>query len=135
MYLFADSSTMERRRESACERITDDERLRGELEDDEYLPIQEWALTWADAYARSTAGVVNDEAATSAIDAGLQWVRRIVDELVQVLGTWESLDEAERTARLCAIAPLVPAPGLLCISILGNAPINEAVSTLPLPRE
>ena len=126
---------MDRRREYASGRITDDERLRGELEDDEYRPIQSWAMAWADTYARSTLGEANDEAAAAAIDAGLQWIRRIVGDLVNVMGRWESLGEDERFSLLCAIAPLAPAPRIVSISVKGNAPINEVVTTLPLPRD
>ena len=135
MHVKADPPTVRLRRESAAGRITDDERLRGDLEDDDYTPIQNWALAWADAYARSTAGEPDDAAATAAIDAGLGWVRRVVEDLILLLGTWDTLDPDERARRLCSIAPNVPAPGLVGIPTSGCAPFSEVIRSLPLPRK
>ena len=130
-----DRSTITQRRESAAGRIADDERLRGELEDADYAPFQKWALAWADAYACSTAGEPDDAVATAAIDAGLGWIRRVLEDLVSVLGAWDSLDPSERSTRLRSIAPIVPAPGLVRVSTSGNAPFNNVLRSLPLPRK
>src|SRR5436190_23437919 len=42
------------RQERAASRLLDDERLRGDLTDDEYQPLLDWALAAADSLALST---------------------------------------------------------------------------------
>jgi hypothetical protein len=61
---------LEARREYAANAILEDVRLRGELSDEEYGPIQAEALAYVDAKARATAGL-DDEAARRAIEASI----------------------------------------------------------------
>jgi hypothetical protein len=104
--------SLETRRERAAGRIADDERLRGRLEDDAFGPLQEWALGWVDAYARATAGL-EDAAAEGPLEAGVNWARAQVTALVGLVGEWRKLKPAARAARLSALAPTFPAPGLV----------------------
>jgi hypothetical protein len=61
---------VEARREYAANAILDDERLRGDLTDEEYAPIQAEALVYVDAKATATNGM-DEDAARRAIDAAV----------------------------------------------------------------
>ncbi|MCC7367806.1 MAG: hypothetical protein IT306_05260 [Chloroflexi bacterium] len=62
------------RQERAAGRILDDEGLRGDLTDDEYQPLLDWALAQTDALAAATAAL-DDEQADTTIEAGLVAIR------------------------------------------------------------
>jgi hypothetical protein len=100
------------RRERAAAAVAEDERLRGDLTDDVFAPLQRWALAWVDAYAAATAGLDDEAAASQAIDRGLQWTKAQLGALVGALAGWESTDPASRRSRLAALAPSFPAPRL-----------------------
>jgi hypothetical protein len=65
------------RQERAASRILDDERLRGDLTDDEFQPLLDWALAAADRLVASTARL-SDERAEQRIDGGLSAIREAV---------------------------------------------------------
>jgi hypothetical protein len=77
----ADAATIASRQERAESRLLDDERLRGNLTDDQFQPLLDWALSEADRIAASTAGL-DDEAADRRLDAGIA----VVKEVVQLAG-------------------------------------------------
>jgi len=58
----ADDPRLTSRRERAAGRILDDEHLRGDLTDDEYKPLLDWALDLIDRVALGTAGEDDDRA-------------------------------------------------------------------------
>lgn len=70
-------ATIASRQERAAGRILDDEGLRGDLADDEYQPLQEWALEHTDWIAASTAGMSEAEA-EALIDKQLTEVKDVV---------------------------------------------------------
>ena len=70
-------ATIASRQERAAGRILDDERLRGDLTDEEFQPLLEWALVETDQIATSTTGM-SDAEADAAIDAALNVIREVV---------------------------------------------------------
>ncbi len=72
------------RQERAAGRILDDERIRGDLTDDEFQPLLDWALSVADRLAAATAGQ-DDASADRTLDERLHAVRDIVEEAGHVL--------------------------------------------------
>ena len=103
--------SLEARRERAAGRIAEDERLRGRLDDETFLPLQGWALAWVDAYARASAGLDDAEAETG-LEAGLAWARAQLSALVGLIEGWEGAAPAARLAGLARLAPTFPAPTL-----------------------
>jgi hypothetical protein len=65
------------RQERAASRILEDERLRGDLTDDEFQPLLDWAMAAAERLVASTAGL-SDERAEERIDSGLSAIRETV---------------------------------------------------------
>lgn len=65
------------RQERAAGRLLDDETLRGDLTDDEFQPLQDWALATSDRLAAATTAS-SDDAAWPVIDAGLERIREAV---------------------------------------------------------
>jgi hypothetical protein len=63
--------------ERTASRILEDERLRGDLTDDEFQPLLDWALRVSDRLAASTVGL-SEADADARIDAGIQVVRDVV---------------------------------------------------------
>ncbi len=62
------------RQEWAAERLLEDERLRGELTDDEFQPLLDWALATVDRVAAETAGQT-EEVARRRLEAALDRIR------------------------------------------------------------
>jgi len=73
----ADASLVVARQEQAAGRILDDEGLRGDLTDDEFQPLQDWALSVTDRLAAATA-LLDDAQADGSLDAGLEAVKSVV---------------------------------------------------------
>jgi hypothetical protein len=73
----ASESEVASRQERAAGRLLDDEGLRGDLADQEFQPLLDWALMAADGLAASTASL-NEKSATSRLDAGLADLKEIV---------------------------------------------------------
>ena len=65
------------RQERAAGRILDDEGLRGDLADDEFQPLLDWALAQSDQAAAATASL-DDEAADTFIEAAVSAVREVL---------------------------------------------------------
>jgi hypothetical protein len=65
------------RQEQAAGRILDDEGLRGDLTDEEYQPLLDWALAVTDAVAAGTVEL-DDHQAEPVIDAGIGVVREVL---------------------------------------------------------
>lgn len=74
------------RREYAANAILEDERLRGDLTDDQFAPIQADALKQVDQAALATKGQT-DDAARQAIDATVQSAKDAVRQRVAALAT------------------------------------------------
>lgn len=70
-------ATVASRQERAASRILDDESLRGDLADDEFQPLLDWALAETDRIAASTMNMSDDEA-DARIEKGLDAIRDIV---------------------------------------------------------
>jgi hypothetical protein len=65
------------RQERAASRILDDEGLRGDLTDDEFQPLLDWALAQTDRAAAATASL-EDEAADAFTEAAVSAVREVL---------------------------------------------------------
>jgi hypothetical protein len=65
------------RQERAAGRILDDEGLRGDLTDDEFQPLLDWALAQTDRAAAATASQ-DDQAADAAIDGAIMTIREVL---------------------------------------------------------
>jgi hypothetical protein len=65
------------RQERAASRLLEDESLRGDLTDDEFQPLLDWAMATADQLVASTAGL-SDGRAERRIDGGLGAIREAV---------------------------------------------------------
>jgi hypothetical protein len=92
------------RQERLASQILEDERLRGDLTDDEFQPLLNWALTAADRLAASTAGLP-DEQADRRIDTGLSAIRESVAAAADAIAAYAERD-ADRLRRALAEAGL-----------------------------
>ena len=99
-------TTIASRQERAASRIVDDERLRGDLADDEFQPLLDWALAATDRIAAATAGL-DDPSADQKIEDGVAAVK----EIVRLVGEIATADGAERRSALFAeLGRLVGSP-------------------------
>jgi hypothetical protein len=73
----SDAVSVETRQERAAGRLLEDERLRGDLTDEEFQPLLDWALTVTDRVAASTDGLPDTDA-DAKIDAVVQAVREVL---------------------------------------------------------
>lgn len=92
------------RQERVASRILEDERLRGDLTDDEFQPLLDWALAAADELVASTAGQT-DEQADRRIDGGLSAIRDAVAAAGDAIAAYAERD-ADRLQRALADAGL-----------------------------
>jgi hypothetical protein len=102
------------RQEWAAERLLEDERLRGDLTDDEYQPLLDWALAVVDRVAE--AGAQESEAvATERLEATLDAIRGVIGALGSIVVARHELSASELDARLddaqAALTPLLAGPG------------------------
>jgi phosphatidylserine/phosphatidylglycerophosphate/cardiolipin synthase-like enzyme len=97
-----DADRVAARQERAAGRILDDERLRGDLTDDEYQPLLDWALAMTDRIAASTAGM-DDSEADRVIDEGLVAVRGNVGAARAAVVAHAEGDAERRSAELQVI--------------------------------
>lgn len=65
------------RQERAAVRILDDEGLRGDLTDDEFQPLLDWAMAQTDRAAAATASQ-DDQVAGASIDAAVSAIREVL---------------------------------------------------------
>ena len=95
-------ATIASRQERAASRILDDERLRGDLADDEFQPLLDWALAETDRVAASTDGK-SDGDADALIDAKLEAIREIVRSAGAAILAHGEGDAKRRAAELAFI--------------------------------
>lgn len=87
------------RQERAAVRILEDERLRGDLTDDEFQPLLDWALGTVDRVAESTAGT-DDAEADVTIDAAMTVIREVVGAAGAAVVAHNEGDADRRTSEL-----------------------------------
>ena len=104
----ASQSSIESRQERAAGRILDDEALRGDLADDEFQPLLDWALAEADHAAASTARL-SDSEADARIDRRLQTIREVVRAASAAIVAHAEGDAARRSSELEFIGTTVKA--------------------------
>jgi hypothetical protein len=95
----ASTADLSGRQERAAGRLLDDERLRGDLTDDEFQPLLDWAMAQAERLVDSTAGD-SDEVAERRIDAGLSAVRDTVRAAGEVVSAYAEGDRERLTGAL-----------------------------------
>src|SRR5688572_17364349 len=95
-------ATIASRQERAAGRILDDERLRGDLADDEYQPLLDWAFIQTDRIAAAT-GSLSDAEADSRIEEGLQAIREIVEAAGAAIVAHAEGDARRRSTELAFI--------------------------------
>ena len=71
------TSSVPGRQERAAGRILDDEGLRGDLTDDEFQPLLDWALSVTDKVAEATSNL-DDEQAEPVLDSSIGVVRHVL---------------------------------------------------------
>jgi hypothetical protein len=103
----ADSPDLESRRQRAAERLLEDERLRGDLTDEEFQPLLDWALTAIDRL------VV--DATEQDVDAATAQIRTVIQAISDALVSAPDITEEDFAAQLrlalnSLAPPLVPAP-------------------------
>jgi len=108
----AASAEIEARRQRAAERLLEDESLRGDLTDNEFLPLLDWALAAIDPIASRTIGL-NDGQAETMIERGHSQVReavRVAGEAIAAVsqGDVEARGRALRDLPAALGVPLVP---------------------------
>ena len=134
------------RQERAAGRILDDEGLRGDLADDEYQPLLDWALAETDRIAASTDGL-SDADADARIDDCLQTIRDVVraagaaivahaegdaerrsSELAFIGTRWGARNRFEALARRLDAEPDLPGPEIaaLIVEALGTSSDRQA---------
>jgi hypothetical protein len=92
------------RQERLASRILEDERLRGDLTDEEFQPLLDWALAAADRLAASTAGLP-DERADQRMDHALSAIRESVAAAADAIAAYAERD-VDRLRRALADAGL-----------------------------
>lgn len=103
-------SEMRRREQLAAEMILQSEGLTDELEDEEAEVLLEWGLEKAEAYARATKGLAEEEA-RSVLEAGVSWVQRVMRTINRLVGErYEMTDEEVLEELLLLISLLEEKP-------------------------
>jgi hypothetical protein len=105
-----DAATLASRQERAASRILEDERLRGDLEDDAFQPLLDWALAEADRVAVSTDGLSDDQA-DARIDASLQAIREVVEAAGAAIVAYAEGDANRRSSELAFVGTRRPDGG------------------------
>ena len=91
------------RQERAAGRIVEDERLRGDLTDDEFQPLLDWALAVTDRVAASTSGLPDDEA-DARIDAAIKAISEALSAAGAAIVAHNEGDADRRGAELAFLA-------------------------------
>jgi hypothetical protein len=107
-------ASVESRQERLASRLLDDERLRGDLTDDDYQPLLDWALGLSDKIAASTADL-DDAAAEPIMDAKMAALKQALQRTVKALSAQDArrpltpdaalADLGRRTARILSAKP------------------------------
>jgi hypothetical protein len=116
---------IDQRQEYAANLILEDSALRGKLNDAQYQPLLEWALTWTDGYAASTVALPDRVDWKPYVDRGVAWVKTQLKTTVAIVETWTGKPPLHRANALAALAPSFPAPRL--------AAAAERIARLPDP--
>jgi hypothetical protein len=90
------------RQERAASRLLDDERLRGDLTDDEFQPLLDWALAAADRIVAETAGQ-SDEQAAPRVERGLGVIRESVQAAGDAIAAHAEHDASRLRSALAAL--------------------------------
>lgn len=108
-WLEADSATVAARQERMAERLLEDERLRGDLTDDEFRPLLDWALAASDTLAARTARLADDRA-DALLDAGLGQIKDVVLAAGAAVAAMLEAGAGARDSELARLAELVRPP-------------------------
>lgn len=100
-------ATVASRQERAASRILDDESLRGDLADEEFQPLLDWALAETDRVAASTRSMSDAEADTR-IDRALDAIRDVVRAAGAAVFAHAEGDAGRRTSELAFIGTRWP---------------------------
>jgi hypothetical protein len=95
----ASETDLSARQERAASRLLEDERLRGDLTDDEFQPLLDWAMAAAERLVDSTASNA-DDLAEQRIDTGLNVVRGRVAAAADAVTAYAEGDHDRLTAAL-----------------------------------
>ncbi len=87
---------------SAAEQLLDDEKLRGDLTDDEYSPLQAWALDQLHARIMAIASPDTPEAETE-VEHAVADLRQVLEGISTTIGQRLDLDAQQFTDGLAAI--------------------------------
>jgi hypothetical protein len=90
------------RQDRAAGRILEDESLRGDLADDEFQPLLDWALAETDRVAASTEGLSEAEA-DARTESRLQTIREVVRAAAAAITAHAEGDAARRSSELAFI--------------------------------
>lgn len=95
-----DSDVIAARQQRAAERLVEDERLRGDLTDEEFGPLLDWALATIDRVAAETVGQPDDVAdgQVMASVAAIREALALVNDRAKAIGAPDA--PAERSAVL-----------------------------------
>jgi hypothetical protein len=105
-HLPVSAGTVAARQERAAGLILDDERLRGDLTDDEYQPLLDWALAASDQLVERAA-TADDDAAQAEIRERVARVKEAVQLAAEAIAAHASGATSQRTSTLAALADLV----------------------------
>jgi hypothetical protein len=98
-----DPGAVAARQERAAGRMVEDERLRGDLTDDEFQPLLDWALAVTDRVASSTSGLP-DEEADARIDATIEALREVLSAAGAAIVAHNEGDADRRASELRFLA-------------------------------
>lgn len=121
------AATVAARQEHAAGLILEDERLRGDLTDDEYQPLQTWALAASDRIVEQTI-VPDDDAAMAEIGVHVAQVKEAVSLAAEAVAAHVSGAVGQRASALAALADLVAASGFQAAVPAARAEAVQAVA-------
>jgi hypothetical protein len=99
------------RQERAATSLLDDERLRGDLADDEYQPLLDWALAVTDRVAAATGGL-DDRSADSVLESRVAEVKAIVSLAGEAVAAHVEEATSRRTTLFEELAERIDVMGL-----------------------
>jgi len=108
------------RQERAAGLILDDEGLRGDLTDDEFSPLQAWALAASDRVVEMTENP-DDDAAFADIGKQVEAVKDVVRLAAEAVAAHVNGKDRQRAGALAALAELSASPALRAIVSDGSA--------------
>src|SRR5947208_12002008 len=115
----ATSERVQARAERWSGRITDDERLLGELPEDLAADLVNWGVDAVAAFATRTASL-DDDAAEPVLDAGLRVVKGLIETIGEVAKAHGEDDTAVRDKGLSQVARAAADPALRSVIVDGK---------------